>query len=128
MCLHYLHLSFSAGRRSGKPWAYTEHTQSLKLPTQADPHHGSPAPQHCLNKGKLRNVPVEVACRAVWHLFYLYRLVGFNYFLGGKKRGKKLMFSAGGKSEILVRRKKGRDFNMGISTLQSLLMSCIIYI
>lgn len=45
---------------------------------------------------------------------------------GEKKKAKNLMFSAGGISEILVRRKKGRDFNMGISTLQSLLMFYII--
>lgn len=58
-----------------------EDTQNPKAPTRAAPHHESPVPLHCLNKGKLRNVPVAVATTALWHLFCLYRLVGFNYFL-----------------------------------------------
>lgn len=75
MCLLYLCLSFS-----GK-WKTTNvHKSTLGACTGS-----SSSQKHCLNKGKLRNVPVEVASGAVWHLLCLYRLVGFDNFFKKKK-------------------------------------------
>lgn len=105
MRLLYLCLSFS-----GKWKATNIHRSTLRACTGS-----SSSQKHCFNKGKLRNVPVEVACRAVWHLLCLYRWVGFNNFFQ-KIKAKKWTFSAVRNSEILVRRKKIRGFNTGVST------------
>lgn len=83
-----------------------EHIQSPNAPTRAAPHCESPAPQHCLNKGKVRNAHVEVA-KSLLELFSIYSVSTCWWVLIIIcKKAKKWIFSAGGKSEILVRRKK----------------------
>lgn len=79
------------------------HAQSLKVPTGAAPHHES--------KRKHRNAPLEVASGAVWNLLCLCRLI---IIFGGKKFKNLYFLQVVGKSEILIRKKKGRYFNMGI--------------